>query len=107
MFFSKITYYVKLLAKTTDNLGYTTYVFENLEYTIPENKYIMCVRFPNWNQSIINLEDVGYVSIKYVEEGIDKWYDGVNFIPYKNTDIIFIKFVKKSTNIDTKEILLD
>ena len=44
------TYYVKLNAKYSDIGDYTTYVFENLDSSDYNNKYLMCVQFPNWNQ---------------------------------------------------------
>lgn len=84
-------------------MNYTTYVFQDLE----NYEYIMCVMFPNWEQSYINLDDEGYVTVKYVEAGVDKWYDGTNFIPYKYTNIIFLKFVKKEDKVDLKNITLD
>ena len=98
-----ITYHAKLVAKQLDCLGYTTFVFKNLD----KSEYIMCVMFPNWEQSYINLDDEGYVTVKYVEAGIDKWYDGKDFVPYKYTNIIFLKFIKKEDNIDLKDITLD
>lgn len=102
----EITYYVKLIEEECDPMGYITYVFERLEYENLDNKYIMCVRFPNWNQPYINKEDIGYLLIRYVREGIDKWFDGKDLIAYKNTDFIFLKFVRKKETV-SNEILLD
>ena len=51
-----ITYKAKLVALDIDCLGYTNYVFENLNSTDLENQYIMCVRFPNWEQKVFNIE---------------------------------------------------
>lgn len=87
-------------------MGYINYVFEHLEYTNIDYKYIMCVRFPNWNQGSMSLGDVGYVSLRFVEGGVDKWYDGSDFIPYKDTNIIFLKFIREKNVLD-KKILLD
>ena len=79
----EITYHARLIAKSKDGLGYINYVFEDLEYQDSDYKYFMCVRFPNWDSPNVDLEDIGYVTIKYVREGIDKWYDGSEFITYK------------------------
>lgn len=102
----EVTYHAKLVAKITDGLGYTSYVFENLEYTDEDYKYFMCVRFPNWDSPIIDLENVGYVTIKYVREGIDKWFDGTDFKNYNYTNIIFLKFIpeKEKTNINMVKV---
>lgn len=103
----KVTYHVKLVAEYEDGMGYTTYVFENLEYIDIDDKYKMCVKFPNWNQGSIKLGDLGYVSLRYVEEGIDKWYDGTDFIPYRFTDLIFLKFIHERPVLNDGKILLD
>ena len=47
------TIYAKLVAKQTDCMGYTTFVFQNLD----EYGYVMCVMFPNWEQSYIVIDD--------------------------------------------------
>lgn len=103
----EITYKVKLVAKSSDPMGYINYVFENLEYTNIDNHYVMCVQFPNWEQSCIDIDDTGYAKIKYVEAGIDKWYDGNEFIPYKNTNIVFLKFIKEYKVSRSDNIILD
>ena len=100
-----VTYHVKLVASCSDGLGYINYVFEDLEYKDYDYKYLMCVRFPNWDQALFELGDVGYVTVKYVQEGIDKWYDGTNFNIYKQTNIIFLKFIPEQEKIN--EIILD
>ena len=51
----EITYRAQLIAKNIDFEGYITYVFQNLNNQNLDDKYIMCVQFPNWNQSNINL----------------------------------------------------
>lgn len=102
----EITYYAKLVAMQNDAMDYTNYVFENLNYTNPDYQYIMCVKFPNWNQSTISINDVGYVTFKYVEAGIDKWYDGNDFNTYKYTNIVFLKFVPHK-EIDIKTLVVD
>lgn len=103
----QITIHAKLVAEQTDVMGYTNYVFEDIESKDNDFKYVMCVRFPNWEQGPINLNDIGYLNIRYVEEGVDKWFDGTNFIPYKYTNIIFIKFIKEKPKVDIKEIIIN
>ena len=96
----EITLKVKLLAFNRDIDQYVTYVFENLEATNLDNKYLMCVRFPNWNQSEIALYDVGYLNVRYVQEGISKWYDGEKMNTYRYTNMIFLKFIKEPEKLN-------
>lgn len=102
----EIALYVQLKAKDIDVGGYTTYVFENINQTDYENQYIMCVQFPNWNQSEIQVGDIGYVNVRYVKEGISQWYDGEKMNVYKYTNVVFLKFVKEPEKVN-KEILID
>lgn len=83
------------LIELKDDCGYITYVFENIEATTIFDKYLMCVRFPNWNCPHLKKGDIGFVKYKPVVAGVDKWYDDITntFIPYKFTDIHFINFV--------------
>jgi hypothetical protein len=67
----------------------------------------MCVLFPNWEQASFEYEDIGYVTVKYVREGIDKWFDGKDFNTYKYTNIIFMKFINEKPMIDNLEINVD
>lgn len=101
----EVTYHAKLVAKMSDGLGYLNYVFEDLEFQDYDYKYFMCVRFPNWEGSSIDIGDIGYVTVKYVREGIDEWYNGSEFVAYKYTNIIFLKFIRKIEAVDT--IILD
>lgn len=101
-----ITYYTKLVAKDIDFSGYITYVFENLEYSDIKNKYIMCVRFPNWDCPDISNGEIGFLKFREVEEGIDIWYDGKDLIPYKNSDFIFLKFIREQPEYN-RNILVD
>lgn len=103
----EVTFHVKLVAKCEDGMGYINYVFEDLEYINLHYKYLMCVRFPNWNHGSIDIGDVGYVTLKYVEEGTDKWYNGTDFTVYKETNIIFLKFIHEKPLVDDMQILLD
>lgn len=89
----EVTFKGRLVAQRTDWAGYITYVFENQEPQSSDMKYIMCTQFPNWDQSYIGRGDIGFVTVRYVNAGIDTWFDGTQYIPYKNTDIHFIKFV--------------
>mgnify|MGYP003289653502 CR=1 FL=1 len=101
------TYHAKLVASNKDGMGYTNYVFEDLEFQNYDYKYVMCVRFPNWEQSPIYINDVGYVTVRFVQEGVDKWYDGKDFNTYKYTNVVFMKFIPEKPVLETAEIILD
>lgn len=98
-----ITLHVKLMASVQEGMGYITYVFENLEYTNPDFQYIMCVQFPNWEGLPPKNGDEGYVSLRYIQAGVDQWFDGKEFVFYKYTNVQFLKFVpiqaKKPTTL--------
>ena len=100
-----LTYHVKLIATSNDGMGYINYVFEDLEFQDYDYKYIMCVRFPNWDQASFSRGDTGYVTVRYIREGIDQWYDGKDFIAYKYTNIMFVKFIPEKEN--PTEIIID
>ena len=102
----EVALYVKLKAKYIDIGGYITYVFENLNYKSYDQQYVMCVQFPNWNQSEINIDDVGYVNVRYVKEGVSQWYDGEKMNVYKYTNVVFLKFIKEPEKVN-KEFLID
>jgi hypothetical protein len=102
----EVTLYVKLKAKYIDIGDYITYVFENLNAKKYDDQYLMCVQFPNWNQSDIEINEIGYVNVRYVTEGISQWFDGEKMNVYKYTNIIFLKFVKEP-NIVNNEVLID
>lgn len=97
----EVTLRVKLVAKATDIGDYTTYVFENLAPSSYEDQFIMCVQFPNWNQTEIYINDVGYVNVRYVKEGISQWYDGEKMHVYKYTNVIFLKFIKEPEKVNS------
>ena len=88
-------------------MGYTNYVFKDLEYTNYDYQYIMCVRFPNWEQTTFDIGDEGFVTIRYVQEGVDKWFDGEGFNTYKYTNIIFLKFIHLKPETRQPEIIVD
>lgn len=96
----EITLHVKLVAKAVDLGDYVTYVFENLDFRDYETQYIMCVQFPNWNQSEIHIGDIGYANVRYVKEGVSQWYDGEKMNVYKYTNVIFLKFVKEQEKVN-------
>ena len=102
----EITFHVKLLTKTIELGGYITYVFKNLNPISWEYENIMCVQFPNWEQSEININDVGYVNVRYVKEGISQWYDGEKMNVYKYTNVIFLKFVHEPNKVNN-DFLVD
>ena len=102
----EITLYVALKAKNIDIGGYITYVFENLNQQDYNSKYLMCVQFPNWNQTEVNIGDIGYVNVKYVKEGVSQWYDGEKMQVYRYTNVVFLKFIKEPEKVD-KEFLID
>jgi hypothetical protein len=101
----EITIHGKLVAKFIDLGNYITYVFENLEYQDYDDKYLMCVQFPNWDQFTIDIGDIGYVNVRYVKEGVSQWYDGEKFNTYKYTNVIFMKFIKEPNKIDQNYII--
>ena len=91
-----MTILAKLLASEEKALGYITYVFECLEEDVrKETRYVMCVRYPNWDHCKIEIGDVGFLNVNRVRAGIDKWFDGNKLISYKYDAIQFIKFIKK------------
>ena len=82
-----------LRARHTDWLNYVTYVFEDLEPSDPDFKYVMCTQFPNWVQAYVSMGETGFITVRYVKEGVDTWYDGTSFVPYRNTGVHFIRFI--------------
>ena len=85
-----MTVLAKLLASEEDALGYITYVFECLdEDVIKETRYIMCTRYPNWDHRKIEIGEVGFLNFFEVKAGVDK------FVPYRYSNIQFMKFVEK------------
>ena len=104
---TEVTYRVKFLAESVDCMNYCTYVFENLDYDSWDNHYIMCVRFPNWSQATFNIGDIGYLNVRYVEAGVDKWFDGTDFNSYRYTNVIFMKFILEKPMVITSEVIID
>ena len=102
-----VTYHVVLQQVLKEEFGYISYVFENLEFQDYDYHFFTATRFPNWNQRHLEVGEVGYVVVKYVQEGIDKWYDGKEFIAYKYTNLVFLKFIPLKPKVDISEIILD
>ena len=103
----EITLHVVLKTSYEDTLGYINYVFEDLEYQEHDYKYYTCIRFPNWNQAKFDIGDEGFVTLKYVREGIDEWFDGSQFIKYKYTNLIFLQFIHLKTETNITNIMVD
>ena len=83
----EITLHVQLKAKYIDIGGYITYVFENLDFKNYEDQYVMCVQFPNWNQSEIKINDIGYVNVRYVKDlNIQRLSQDLLCVPHSNPE---------------------
>lgn len=98
----------ELVAKEHDLMGYGTYVFKTIGENCPFGyKYRMITRLPNWQCSEIEVGEIGYVTYMECQAGIDKWYcpETGEMIPYKYTNIYFVKFVKEQDN-STKDIII-
>ena len=95
----------KLVASCDDFAGYITYVFINLD--LDNSEYFMCVRYPNWEHPIVNLEDRGFLHFIEVEAGKDSYWNGKEFIPYNYTNCQFIKFIPEFNKRDNKDLIID
>lgn len=95
------------MAERTDWMGYITYVFEDFEPLKPDARYVMCVRFPGWDEKSLKIRDRGFVTVRYVTSGTDSWFDGKSNVPYKKTDIHFLKFVPEPEQSGEVEVMLD
>lgn len=95
----------KLLAEESDPMGYTTYVFQNLDSDSFDDRYVMCTRFPNWEQSPISVNAKGFVEVRYVIGGVDTWFNGYQDIRYKYTAVHFLKFIPEK--IKPKDVNLE
>ena len=101
-----ITYHVEVIGSYNQGFGYVWHIFRNLEPINPDTMYIACIEFPNWTKDSFITGDKGYLTVKYVEQGIDKWFDGKNLIPYNYDNVIFLVF-KHEQRMVTEEIMLD
>lgn len=97
---------VELVAKMTDEHDYTTYVFKCLEEEmIQQTPYIMCTKWRNWDSKEIKLGEIGYLECVEIQAGVDKWFNGKEFVPYSYNNIQFIRFVPKPKEEDEEYIL--
>lgn len=98
-----VTVHARLLSYTEDIGGYTVYVFENLDTKEWYTQYIMCTRFPNWNDIWPQIGDTGYLEIMYISAG-DKYYDRNSDIyeKYRFSNIQYSRFVKEKPKVSTK-----
>lgn len=97
------TVLAELVSEYRDLEGYITYVFEILdEINIQQMnaRYIMCVRYPNWEHEYISIGDKGYLKIREVFAGVDEWFDGNSMQKYRYDDVIFYKFIKIKPSAD-------
>lgn len=80
---------------------YITYVFK-----ISYDRYVMCTRLPNWNVPDVEIGQEGYLSYKFIQAGIDQWYDQFNkkMENYAYTANYFTDFVPISHVIDGDRI---
>ena len=101
-----ITYHVEVVGSYNQGFGYVWHIFKNLEPINPDTMYIACIEFPNWTKDSFITGDKGYLTVKYVEQGVDKWFDGKNLIPYNCDNVIFLVFKHEQLTI-TEEIILD
>ena len=102
----EVTFHVEVIGSYNQGMGYIWHIFRNLEPKDPDTDFIACIEFPNWNKEPFNPSDKGYLTVRYVEEGVDKWFDGKNFIPYNYSNCVFHVF-KHERPIVTEEIILD
>lgn len=101
------TLHCQLKAKEHDLLGYTTYVFENLENASFGHKYCMITRWPNWQCRNVDIGEIGYVTYQEVIAGQDTWWDGSKNVPFNYSNLIFIKFIKENKlDNSIKDIIL-
>lgn len=91
-----VTLIVKVEAILHESTGYTTYIFKNLDESASFlYKYVMCTRYPNWEHRGLKIDEEGFLTYQPVNEGIDKWFDGYNLVPYKFSANRFINFINK------------
>lgn len=88
-----LTIKAKCLAVDYDINDYTNYIFENYDATEPYERYILCVKYPNWN-SMCKKGWEGYLTIDEHVAGEDYWYKGNEKTSYNYTHIQFVKFIR-------------
>lgn len=92
----------KLLYELPQYMGYTIYVFKNLEPFSWENEYVMVLKFPNWQGYLPEEDDEGYLEFKSSTANESTWWDGSEKHTYKYSNFIFYKFVKDCQNLKIK-----
>lgn len=97
-------FHCKLLTYQIDPGDYVIYVFRNLDSSNSLEKYIMCTKHPNWQSKPISIGEEGYLKIKEIEAGKDKWYDtnSGQSIAYKYDGVQFFDFI-----LDKEELSKD
>lgn len=99
----------KLMAAVADPMQYITYVFEILDENLIENtKYIMCVKFPNWDTPTIEIGEIGFVHFEIIKAGEDKWWDHKTqrYVSYNYDMTQFIKFVPEPKPEDVHKYIM-
>ena len=98
----------KLLAKEHDIMDYHVLVFKTLEPNCPfGHAYSMVTVFPNWQERIPEIGEIGYLMYDEVEGGVDTFYDRTtdSIMKYNFSNLIFKKFVKELTDNEKNVIL--
>lgn len=92
----------KLLESLDDTNGYTILVFENLDSDDWTNKYIMCVRYPNWEGSIPEKNIVGFLQYTYIYAG-NSYYNRMlgQQDTYQFSHVRFDKFLPLKEKVDS------
>lgn len=96
----------KLLVWEEDVGGYITYIFENLDSDCWDNKYVMCVRYPNWESNYPEVNDIGFLQCTYIIAG-ESYYNRLTDKEdvYQFTHIRFDKFLSLKDKKDNTIIL--
>lgn len=103
---TEATYHVELIGSYADGYGYIDYVFKNLERVNWDTDYLWCVQLPNWNQPPIKEGERGFLTVRDVEAGVDKWFDGKELHYYNYSMTILQRFYPERHTIE-KEYILD
>lgn len=105
----EFTLYCKVRSIKRTPLGYSYYVFENLDWIKRDYKYITLVRFPNWDCPELKEEDTGFVVMKIVSAGKDTWYDNKldTFFKYHCSQNIFLNFIFDKPQLEDQIYTVD
>ena len=91
--------------KLDEGMGYTTYIFRNLEENKWNLKYKMVTRCPNWDHRAINIGEEGFLTYQDCKAGETTWYDGKDFHYYKTTMSQFMKFIARPKQVNTDYVM--